>query len=99
MTRDARAHPRKIAISRVQLRWEDDSGTACVSTALLEDTSLQGACFRVHRPIVAGTRLQVMSHKGDFGGLVKYCRSTGSQYLIGVRRDPQPGAAGTPAEA
>jgi hypothetical protein len=87
---DGRVEPRRVVISRVEVRWQDALGEARVSTALVEDTSRRGACLRISEPIDAGTRLKVAGRREDFAGVAKYCRPDGAGYLIGIYRDPQP---------
>lgn len=77
-------------MARVELHWQDGEGAGHLSTALLEDTSKHGAGVRTNDPIAAGTRLQVVSRREEFFGLVRYCRPSRTGYLIGIQRDPQP---------
>jgi hypothetical protein len=85
---NARREPRKIVIARVQLRWEDATGAARVSTALVEDLSKNGVGIRVSQPIVAGTRIEVVGRGETYLGDVKHCKPDGSSYFIGVYRVP-----------
>jgi len=77
-----------MVLARAEVRWQDDIGTAHVSTAMLEDTSPNGACILVRQPIVPGTSVRVVRRQEDFTGIVRNCRNDGSGYLIGIRRDP-----------
>ena len=86
--RDNRTERRRVVIARVELRWQDKLDASRVSTALIEDTSRNGACIRISEPIAAGTHLRVTGRREDFAGLVRYCRPDGSGYLLGIRRDP-----------
>jgi hypothetical protein len=89
VVKEKRSELRKIVLARAQVRWQDDTGTARVSTAMLEDTSPRGACILVREPIVPGTTIRVVRHREDFTGVVRNCRYDGSGYLLGILRDPR----------
>lgn len=79
----------------VDLSWQDAAGTIKTLRACIEDKSIGGACLRVKSPFDAGTKLRIQWRFEQFSGTVKYCRSDGHEYLVGIQRDSE--KAGAPA--
>src|SRR5579863_2866368 len=75
----------------VDVSWEDGMGGLHATPARMEDKSLSGACLRVKSPIDLGARLQIRSRTEGFSGVVRYCRSEGWDYVVGVQRDKTEG--------
>jgi hypothetical protein len=71
----------------VEASWEDAAGKARSISARMEDKSLSGACLRVKTPIDLGAKLRIQSRTEEFYGVVRYCRSEGWDYVVGVQRD------------
>jgi len=77
---------------RVEVLWEDETGTPHVVPAKLEDKSRSGASLRIKEPITVGTKLVVQSPYGQFSGVVTYCNRSGENYVLGILRDPADGS-------
>jgi hypothetical protein len=71
----------------VEASWEDGGGKAHNISARMEDKSLSGACLRVKTPIYLGAKLRIRSRREEFSGVVRYCRSEGWDYIVGIQRD------------
>jgi hypothetical protein len=76
-----------------EITWEDDSGTSFRVTAVLEDTSMSGACVRLKRPLAVGSRLTIKWHREQFPAIARNCRRDGGDFLLGVRREAEIAAA------
>ena len=79
--------PRKVMWAVAEIIWEDDSGTSFRVPAILEDTSMSGACVRIKRPFTIGSRLIIKWHREQFAGIARNCRKDGGDFLLGVRRE------------
>ncbi len=71
----------------VEASWEDESGALQKIPARMEDRSASGACIRVKTPIAVGAKLTIQWRFDRFGGITKYCRSDGREFLVGIQRD------------
>jgi len=71
----------------VEATWEDHSGTVQSSPARMENRSEHGACIRVRARIRVGARLSIQSHREQFSGVARYCRSDGKDFLVGIQKD------------
>lgn len=83
-----RAQPRRVVLSRIEIHWQDEEGASFTSAAMLEDTSRDGACIRVRQPVATGTKIRAIHQGKEFTGTVRYCRTNGMGYLIGILKDP-----------
>jgi hypothetical protein len=81
--------PRKVMWAVAEITWEDDSGTSFRVTAVLEDTSMSGACVRLKRPLAVGSRLTIKWHREQFPAIARNCRRDGGDFLLGVRREAE----------
>jgi hypothetical protein len=72
---------------RVEASWEDLAGALHTTRARMEDKSAGGACIRMKTPIELGSTLRIQWRFDQFSGVVKYCRSEGREYLVGIQRD------------
>lgn len=79
--------PRTPVMIQVEATWEDQSGLLQGIRARMEDKSTGGACIRVKTPIEPGSKLRIQWRFEQFSGIVKYCRSEGREYLVGIQRD------------
>lgn len=79
--------PRTPVMIQVDVSWEDQSGASQSIRARMEDKSAGGACIRVKTPIGPGSKLRIQWRFDQFSGVVKYCRSEGREYLVGIQRD------------
>jgi hypothetical protein len=79
--------PRKVMWAVAEIIGEDDSGTSFRVPAILEDTSLSGACVRIKRPLTVGSRLIIKWHREQFSGIARNCRKDGGDFLLGVWRE------------
>ena len=78
---------RKPVLTRVDVSWQDASGTWQTVAARMEDRSAGGACIRVKVPIAVGSKLRIRSRQDDFSGEARHCRADGADFLIGIQRD------------
>ncbi len=78
---------RKPVLTRVDVSWQDASGTWQTVAARMEDRSAGGACIRVKVPIAVGSKLRIQSRQDDFSGEARHCRADGADFLIGIQRD------------
>jgi hypothetical protein len=74
----------------VEASWIGDDGAKQTASARMEDKSNGGACIRISKPIPVGTKISIQWRFEQFAGVVKYCRSEGFDYLIGIQRDASP---------
>lgn len=81
--------PRKVMWAVAEITWEDDSGTSFRVPAVLEDTSMSGACVRLKRPLAVGSRLTIKWHREQFPAIAQNCRRDGGDFLLGVRREAE----------
>jgi hypothetical protein len=81
--------PRKVMWAVAEITWEDDSGTSFRLPAVLEDTSMSGACVRLKRPLAVGSRITIKWHREQFPAIARNCRTDGGDYLLGVRRETE----------
>ena len=79
--------PRSLVMTVVEVSWEDPEGTLQTVPARMEDRSASGACIRINARIVVGSKLQLQSHWEQFSGTAKYCRSEGTEFVVGIQRD------------
>jgi hypothetical protein len=78
---------RKPVMTLVEVSWEGPGGTLQTFPARMEDRSTNGACIRVKTPIAVGSKLRVQWRIEHFSGTVRYCRTDGWEYLVGIQRD------------
>lgn len=95
--------PRTPVMIQVEATWEDQNGALQGIRARMEDKSSGGACIRVKTPIEPGSKLRIQWRFEQFSGVVKYCRSEGREYLVGIQRDtksliPEPVRTDVPAQ-
>jgi hypothetical protein len=72
---------------RVDVSWVDESGSVQTTRACIDDKSVGGACIRSKIPIAVGAKLKIQGPWEQFSGTVKYCRSEGKEYFVGIQRD------------
>ncbi len=82
-----RTEPRTALWADAEVSWEDHTGAPNRASATLEDTSPSGACIRLKKPIMVGSRLSVKWYMEQFSAIARNCRSDGREFLLGVRRD------------
>jgi len=82
-----REEPRTAVMILVEALWLDQSGTVQALTARMEDRSEHGACIRMKARVAVGKRLYIQSHREQFSGVAKYCRTDGKEFLVGIHRD------------
>ncbi|HSZ61807.1 MAG TPA: PilZ domain-containing protein [Terriglobales bacterium] len=78
---------RKPVLTRVDVSWQDASGTWQTVAARMEDRSAGGACLRVKMPIPVGSNVRIRSRQDDFDGETRHCRADGADFLIGIQRE------------
>ena len=84
--------PRTPVMIVVEASWEDPGGALQTASARMEDKSSNGACIRLKRPIDVGTRLRIQWRFEQFSGVVKYCRTEGRDFIVGLQKDSGQGA-------
>jgi len=81
-------HEPRTAVMIVALAsWQDPTGVLQTVPARIEDRSFGGACIRLKKPVVVGSKLKVETHREQFFGVSKYCRTEGLDFLVGLQRD------------
>jgi hypothetical protein len=83
----ATPEPRTAVMILVEATWEDQTGTVQSAPARMENRSAHGACIRLKVRIRVGARLSIQSHREQFSGVAKYCRSDGKDFLVGMQKD------------
>jgi hypothetical protein len=83
----ATPEPRTAVMILVEATWEDQNGTVQSAPARMENRSAHGACIRLKVRIGVGARLSIQSHREQFSGVAKYCRSDGKDFLVGMQKD------------
>jgi hypothetical protein len=85
--------------ARVNVSWSDQKGMPKRASAMLEDISLTGAGLRMGSAVTVGARLEVQWFRGNFSCIVKYCRASGMDYVVGVKKDTRlPDATPAPSK-
>jgi hypothetical protein len=79
--------PRSAVMILVEVSWQDQNGTWQATPARMEDKSASGACIRFKKSIAVGSRLKIKSRFEQFSGIVKYCRTEGWDFLVGLQKD------------
>jgi hypothetical protein len=79
--------PRSAVMILVEVSWQDQNGTWQVTPARMEDKSASGACIRFKKSIAVGSKLRIKSRFEQFNGIVKYCRTEGWDFLVGLQKD------------
>jgi hypothetical protein len=74
-------------MARVDILWEDESGTPRVAPATLEDTSHRGMSVRMKNTIRAGSHVTVKWGSEQDSGTVTNCRREKSDYILGIQRE------------
>lgn len=81
-------HEPRTAVMIVALAsWQETNGVVETVPARIEDRSSGGACIRLKKPVVVGSKLKVETHREHFFGVSKYCRTDGMDFLVGIQRD------------
>jgi hypothetical protein len=83
----ATPEPRTAVMILVEATWEDQNGTVQSAPARMENRSAHGACIRLKARIGVGARMSIQSHREQFSGVAKYCRSDGKDFLVGIQKD------------
>ena len=82
-----RPETRTAIHASVEVSWKDQDGTVHDSPAWMEDKSPSGSCIRVKTPIGVGSTVKIKWRWEEYSGTVKYCRSDGGEYVLGIQRD------------
>lgn len=72
----------------VEASWQDLNGIWQRASGRIEDKSSGGACIRLKKSVAVGTKVRIDSRIEQFAGVVRYCRSEGRDFIVGVQRDP-----------
>ncbi|MGB7599109.1 MAG: hypothetical protein WBM24_02290 [Candidatus Sulfotelmatobacter sp.] len=84
------ARESRIAVMMLaEVSWEDATGKLLSAPARLEDKSLSGACIRMKKPVEVRAKLRVRGRFEEFCGVVRYCRSEGWDYVVGLQRESE----------
>jgi hypothetical protein len=65
--------------------WEAPNGSLQKARVRIVNKSVSGACIWSKGTIDVGARLRIQSRWDEFSGVAKYCRSDGTEYLIGIQ--------------
>ncbi len=79
--------PRTAVMLLAEASWKDPDGGVQTVPARVEDRSPGGACLRLGRSVVVGTRLVVQTRREQFSGAARYCRTDGRDYVVGIQKD------------
>ena len=71
----------------VEAAWEDEKGSVQTSRACMEDKSAGGACIRLKVAVAPDSKIRIRWRFEEFFGVVKYCRSEGRDFRVGIQRD------------
>ncbi len=84
------ARESRIAVMMLaEVSWEDVTGKLLSAPARLEDKSPSGACIRMKKQVEVGAKLRVCGRFEEFSGVVRYCRSEGWDYVVGLQRESE----------
>jgi hypothetical protein len=86
----AMPEPRSAVMIVVEASWKDQAGAVQTVAARMEDKSAGGACIRLKTAIEVGAKLRIQWRFEQFSGVVKYCRSEGREFVVGLQRDKTP---------
>jgi hypothetical protein len=86
---EQRKEIRKALAARVKFTWTNPKGSLQVSPAMLEDHSFSGASMRIRHPMAAGARVDVQWYSRSFSGIVRFCKRSGMDYILGIKKIPQ----------
>jgi len=67
--------------------WRDPEGFPRVLTGLIEDRSYSGIGISIQEPIDIGTKVQIRGRLRELSGTVRYCRTRGAKYFVGIELD------------
>lgn len=84
---EQRREARKTVAARVKVLWTDLKGLHGETHGMLEDISPGGASMRVKNSLDAGSHLEVAWPGKDFSGTVRYCKPSGMEYVLGIKKD------------
>jgi hypothetical protein len=91
---EKRAEFRIPLMARVDILWGDEDGTPRVAPGTLEDTSHGGMSMRMKNEIRVGTHVTIKWGNEQVSGIVTNCRREKSEYVLGMKREPDPDSAG-----
>ena len=81
---DLRSESRLMCADMVKVQWKDKVGRTRHSTVLLEDISPRGACLQFEWPVPIGAPMQILCHRGQLEGTVRYCTFREIGYFVGI---------------
>ena len=85
---EMRREPRTAVMTLVEVMWEDETGTARIAAAIMQDRSSGGISIRIGNAIQVGSRLTIKSFREQFSGVVTHCHSDAKGYFLGIKLDP-----------
>ena len=71
----------------VEAAWEGEQGGLQTFRACMEDKSAGGACIRLKTSVPMGSKIRIRWRFEEFFGVVKYCRSEGREFVVGIQRN------------
>lgn len=83
------ADPRTAVMILVEVVWEDQRGTLQKCSARMENRSAGGACIRMRKPVQVGAKLRLQWRFEELTGAVRWTRSDGRDWLVGIQRDTE----------
>jgi hypothetical protein len=78
-----------VEVSWEEVSFENEAGVPQTARGKLEDTSRHGASIRIGKPIVVGSKIHLKWHREEFSGVVRSCRQSGLDFILGIKRDPK----------
>lgn len=84
---EQRREARKAIAARVKVAWTNAQGARVETHGMLEDVSAGGASMRIKNMMDAGARLEVEWPGRSFSGTVRYCKPSGMEYILGIKKD------------
>jgi PilZ domain-containing protein len=87
---EKRAEFRIPLMARVDVLWGDADGTPRVAPGTLEDTSHGGMSVRVKNAIRVGSHVTIKWGSEQVSGTVTNCRREKFEYVLGMKREPDP---------
>ncbi len=78
-----------VGNDRLRVSWQDGQGRLCVSDAKVINASESGLAIEVPQPLPPLAKVRLRSGQRDLEGnaTVRYCRSSGARYRVGLQLD------------
>lgn len=84
---ERRADTRLLCADMVDICWKDERGSTHLTSALLEDIAVHGACLQLERALPLHVSVTIQHASGEIRGNVRYCIYQEIGYFVGVQFD------------